>query len=68
MLNTVFTTLYEIQFGDSVLMMIFKGLNTLMLFYTIERTLNYFIKKWNKQTENEEAEEVEKTMRPIGFR
>ena len=52
MLNTVFTTLYEIQFGDSILMMIFKGLNTLMLFYTIERTLNYFIKKRNKQAEN----------------
>lgn len=68
MLNTVFTSLYEIQFGDSILMMIFKGLNTFMLFYMAERTLNYFIKKRNKQAENEEEQEVEKTMRPIGFR
>ena len=67
MLNTIFTTLYEIQIGDSVLMMVFKALNSFMLLYMAERTVNYFIKKWSKPAETEEKEE-ETTMRPIGFR
>ena len=67
MLNTIFTTLYEIQIGDSVLMMVFKALNSFMLLYMAERTVNYFIKKWSTPAETEETEE-ETTMRPIGFR
>lgn len=67
MLNTLFTMFYEIQIGDTMPIMIMKGLNCLLLFWGVERFLDFAIRKWNQLAAREEEVE-EKTMNPIGFR
>lgn len=69
MLNTLFTMFYEFQIGDTMPIMIMKGLNCLMLFCGVERLLDFAIRKWNQLAAQEDEEEAEeKTMNPIGFR
>ena len=66
MLNTLFTMFYEIQIGDTVPVMIMKGLNCLLLFWGVERFLDFIVRKkaeWNQKQEDEE-----KVIKPFGFR
>lgn len=68
MLNTIFTTFFEYQIGEPMWMLYAKAFNCLFLFLGIERILDIVIRKWNAYLIRKEEEEVEKTMRPIGFR
>ena len=68
MLNTIFTTFFEYQIGEPMWMLAAKLFNCLTLFLAMERIFDAAIRKWNAYQMRKEEEEMEKTMRPIGFR
>lgn len=68
MLSTIFTTFFEYQIGEPMWMLAAKLFNCLTLFLAMERVFDFAIRKWNAYKMQKEEEEIEKTMRPIGFR
>lgn len=68
MLNTIFTTFFEYQIGEPMWMLAAKAVNCAMLFFTVERIVDFAVRKWNNYQIRKQEEQMEKTMRPIGFR
>ena len=71
MLNTIFTTFFEYQFGEPIWMLWAKAFNCLTLFLAMERIFDLAVRKWNRylvKKERMKQKEAEKTTRPIGFR
>lgn len=54
-MNTLFTTFFEIQFGDPMWVMILKGINCVLIFCGVERLLDRAIRWYNRQIGREDV-------------